>query len=133
MARSTIRAKSEIMALIERVSLHVDERTNREVKSLRLTGKELALIATLLGFGGLLVVGLLLLLAAMWVKPSEEAAEQAVSAMDEQTTATVWQLIATSSRKSWPLFLASTLVAALIAGTAWRNMVHLTEQELDRP
>ncbi len=124
-------AKSEIMALIERVSLLVDERTNGEVKALWLTGKELALIATLLGFGGLLVVGLLLLLAAMWVKPAEEGAEKAFSVTGEKGTATVWQLVSASSRKSWPLLLASALVAALIAGTAWRNMVHLTEQELE--
>ena len=123
--------KARIMTLVDQVSRMVDERTSREVHVLGLTGKELVVIASLLGVGGLLVVGLLLLLAAMWMKPGKEAEAGAALVEGGQLAASVRKVLLRGLLQSWPLLLTSVLVAALIAGLTWRNMLTLERNQLD--
>jgi len=123
------RTKAEIMALVERVSRQVDVRTGRDVEDLKHSGAELVQVASLLGLGGLLVVGLLLLLAAIWMRPAQEASERE-SVIARDSAVFMRRMIGTALVKSWPLFLMAVLVAALIAGLQWRNMLRLERTQL---
>ncbi len=123
-------SKADIMAIIDSVSQHVDRRTNRSIEQLDLEAGELIVIATLLGMGCLLIVGLLLLLSAMWMSSSKKQADEGLTAVkDAQAGPALKRFILSTLAKSWPLFLMSILVAALITGLSWRNMIHLIAQE----
>jgi PAS domain S-box-containing protein len=122
--------KADIMALIESVGQHVDRRTNQTIEQMDLEARELIWIVTLLGLGCVLIVGLLLLLSAMWMSSSKkQAAEDIIAVKETEAGPALKRFILSTLVKSWPLFLMSILVAALITGLSWRNMIHLVAHE----
>ena len=128
--KSYLRAKADIMGIIDSVGQHVNQRTNQTIEQLDLEARELIWIATLLGLGCVLIVGLLLLLSAMWMSSSKkQVTEDLTAARGAEAGPTLKRFILSTLATSWPLFLASILVAALITGLSWRNMIHLVAQE----
>ena len=122
--------KSEIMGFIEQVSRNVDVRTQSEVDRLMRRSNELAVTASLLGMGAILIISLLLLLAAIWMRAaeSEVPAKQADSTSKEMDS--VWHMVVTGLVRTWPLFLTALLVAALITGITWRSRLHLEHAQI---
>jgi hypothetical protein len=117
------------MGIIDSVGQHVNQRTNQTIEQLDLEATELIWIATLLGLGCVLIVGLLLLLSAMWMSSSKRLATEDLTAPGAEAGPTLKRFILSTLATSWPLFLVSILVAALITGLSWRNMVHLVAHE----
>lgn len=123
-------AKAELMALLEEVNHAVDERTRHEVDELLRQGNELVVIITLLGLGGVLDIALLLLLAAIWMKASESDLVPTKELKAEEA-GSFRRMASIGLARSWPLLLASLLVAALITGLTWRNKLHQERSQLD--
>jgi PAS domain S-box-containing protein len=127
---SYLRAKADIMGIIDSVGQHVNQRTNQTIEQLGLEARELIWIATLLGLGCVLIVGLLLLLSAMWMSSSKkQVTEDLTAARGAEAGPSLKRFILSTLATSWPLFLVSILVAALITGLSWRNMIHLVAHE----
>jgi polar amino acid transport system substrate-binding protein len=120
-------AKSAIMGYIDQVSVEVDRRTQDTVEALSVQGRELSVIAVLLGVACLVMVALVLLLAALWMRSDSDDERAASTRRMKDNRGVAFRVLL----NTWPLFVAVLLAAALVSGLVWRNMIRLemTEQE----
>jgi len=119
------RAKADIMRHIDEATSEVDRRTQRDLTELGLVGQELQMIAIPLAIISLIVVGVVLLLATLWMgSPSDKANEESAS-----TAVSRRRTFAQVLLRSWPLFVAATIAAAFVAGLIWRNAMRLEADE----
>jgi PAS domain S-box-containing protein len=111
--------KAEIMEYVDLVASSVDERTQRFLDSLDLRGGELSVLALFIGLAALVMVGMVLLLAVLWMRSDDPSHDRAESSLARRSA------IREALAKSWVLFLAVGLAAVISSGLIWRNMLQL--------
>ena len=120
------RIKATIMLQIDAATEAVDERTGVARETLAFKARELKLLAIPLAVLSLIIVGVVLLLAAIWMgSASKDPHAMAV----DTTEARRGQALISVFLRSWPLFVASAVAAALVAGLVWRNTLRLEANE----
>jgi hypothetical protein len=75
-----------------------------------------------------MVVGLLLLLAMLWLRSSADATVSVYSLKDERKKDVVQQLNLTRLLGTWPLLVAALVASALVVAIAVRNQLQLEDQ-----
>ena len=117
------RTKAAIMRQIDNAYLAIEQRTGEERERLTYNSSELRLIAIPLGFVSLTIVAVVLLLATIWMGTGRTSVAEANTAGRRERSMAMMLL------KSWPLFVASAVAAAVVSGLIWRNTLRLEAEE----
>ena len=119
------RVKAVIMRQIDAAYAAVDGRTGRELERLTFDNRELQLLAVPLAVLSLIIVGVVLLLATLWMgsdSPGSPIVARRTS--DRRERSMTRELL-----RSWPLFVAATIAATVVSGLIWRNTARLEAEE----
>ena len=119
------RVKANIMRQIDAAFAAVDQRTQRDLESLAFDRRELQLLAIPLGVLSLIIVGVVLLLATMWMGSQDRAVKEAGHPAGVRSG----QSMARELLRSWPLFVAAAIAATVVAGLIWRNTARLEAED----
>jgi len=117
------RIKAIIMRHIDDAYTEVDRRTQEKLSRLEFDAAELRMIAIPLGFVSLIIVGIVLLLATKWMgSTGDRVVTEAAAGHRERSM--IRMLL-----RSWPLFVAAAVAAAMVSGLIWRNSARLEAAE----
>ena len=120
------RFKATIMAHIDAATEAVDKRTLAAKETLAFKARELRMLAIPLAILSLIIVGVVLLLAALWMGSTNEKSSPMAAG---PVAAKRGHALISAFLRSWPLFVASAIAAALVAGLVWRNTLRLEADE----
>jgi PAS domain S-box-containing protein len=115
------RIKAIIMRHVDDAYAEIERRTREELERLEFNAGELRMIAVPLGIVSLIIVAVVLLLATMWMGST---GERTVAPATQRERSMVRMLL-----RSWPLFVAAAVAAALVTGLIWRNTARLEAEE----
>jgi PAS domain S-box-containing protein len=119
------RVKANIMRQIDAAQAAVDGRTSRELERLVFDNRELQLLAVPLAVLSLIIVGVVLLLATLWMGSDSSGSQKVARRMAERRGRSMVQELL----RSWPLFVAATIAATVVSGLIWRNTARLETEE----